>query len=97
MKALYKLVIGILSAIAVIWTATEYLTIPAILIVIGLLCEYGWEFYVISLGSYVFLVLIIHLIGFFADKVFEKTAEPVIEKKLDKLFDSITQDKEKES
>ena len=73
MKVLHKLVIGILGTIAVIWTAVDYLAIPVVLVVIGLVCGFSWEYYVISLTVYVVLVLLVHLIGHFMDKAFDKT------------------------
>ena len=65
MEFLSKLIIGVLGAFAVVWTVVEYLAIPVVLVVIGLICGFGWEYYVISLVVYVLLVLILLELFFF--------------------------------
>lgn len=97
LEVLTKLIVGAVGIVAVLWIAVEYLIIPAILVVIGLICGFGWEYYMISLAVYVVLVLLFHLIGHFMDKAIDKTVGPVVEEKLEKLFDRFIKNEKKEN
>ena len=72
MKGFLKFIGIILSIIMVIWTLLEFLAVPAFLTVIGLLNNFPWRYYTISIGGYLILFIIIEIIAHFISKAFDK-------------------------
>ena len=76
------------TVIMVICDMSEFLAIPAILVVIGILNSLTWQYYVISIGGYVLLFVAAELIAHFVFKSLDKKYSPIIARKLEKYFGS---------
>jgi len=96
MKGLLKFVEIILMIVMVVWEAAEFLIVPAIFVIIGILNDFGYMYYIITIGGYLLLFLLFELICYFIFKAFDKKYTPVIERKLEKLFDKFAKTKENE-
>ncbi len=70
-----------------IWDVIEFLAVPALLVIIGLLNSYPWQYYVISIGIYVALFAILEVICYFIFKAINKKYTPIIIRKLNRFFD----------
>ena len=81
------------SIIMVIWTLVEFLAVPAFLTVIGLLNNFPWQYYAISIGGYLILFIIIEIIAHFISKAFDKKFTPFLERKFNQIFNKTSIDK----
>ena len=86
MKKLLGFIANILYVGMVIWEIIEFLAIPALFLVIGLLNSFPWQYYAISIGGYFALFIILEIILHFVFKAFDKKYTPLIERKLEKYF-----------
>ena len=86
MKKLLNFVGNILYVCMIIWDIIEFLALPAIFLVIGLLNSFPWQYYVISIGGYFALFIILEIILHFIFKALDKKYTPLIERKLEKYF-----------
>ena len=59
----WKRLLSVVGVIAVIGTVLEYLALPALFVVIGLLNGFGWQYYAWTIGGYAVLVVLAELIG----------------------------------
>ena len=83
--------IGIIGTITmVICDIAEFLAIPALFIVIGLLNSYSWLYYAITLGGYIVLFIVAEIIAHFVFKALDKKYTPLIERKLEKYFNKFS-------
>ena len=83
--------IGIISTITmVICDIAEFLAIPALFIVIGLLNSYSWLYYAITIGGYIVLFVVAEIIAHFVFKALDKKYTPLIERKLEKYFNKFS-------
>ena len=83
--------IGIIGTITmVICDIAEFLAIPALFIVIGLLNSYPWQYYAISIGGYIVLFIVAEIIAHFVFKALDKKYTPLIERKLEKYFNKFS-------
>lgn len=87
MKRFLHLIGIIAGIIMVIWDLVELLAVPAILILIGLLNSFPWQYYVIVIGGYLGLFIIGEMIVHFVFKALNKKYTPFIERKLGKISD----------
>ena len=90
MKKFLNFVGNILYVGMVIWDIIEFLAIPALFLVIGLLNSFPWEYYAISIGGYFALFIILEIILHFVFKALDKKYTPLIERKLEKYFDKFS-------
>ena len=90
MKKLLGFIANILYVGMVIWDIIEFLAIPALFLVIGLLNSLPWQYYAISIGGYFALFIILEIILHFAFKAFDKKYTPIIERKLEKYFNKFS-------
>lgn len=90
MNAFLKTIGVILSIILFIWDLAELLAVPALLVICGLLNDFGYLYYIISIGAYFLLLLMIELILHFVFKAFNKKHRPILERKLEKFFDRLS-------
>ena len=66
--------IGIIGTITmVICDIAEFLAIPALFIVIGLLNSYSWLYYAITIGGYIVLFIVAEIIAHFVFKALNKS------------------------
>ena len=86
MKKLLGFIGNIIYVGMVIWDIIEFLAIPALFLVIGLLNSFPWEYYAISIGGYFALFIILEIILHFVFKALDKKYTPLIERKLEKHF-----------
>ena len=83
--------IGIIGTITmVICDIAEFLAIPALFIVIGLLNSYPWQYYAISIGGYIVLFIVAEIIAHFVFKTLNKKYSPLIERKLEKYLNKFS-------
>ena len=87
MKKFLGFIANILHVGMVIWDIIEFLAIPALFLVIGLLNSLPWQYYAISIGGYFALFIILEIILHFVFKALDKKYTPLIERKLKKYFD----------
>lgn len=71
----WKRVLPVIGAVAVIGTALEYLALPALFVVVGLLNGFSWKYYAWTIGSYLILVALAELIGALVGKMLGKAFE----------------------
>ena len=90
MKKLLGFIANILYVGMVIWDIIEFLAIPALFLVIGLLNSFPWQYYAISIGGYFALFIILEIILHFVFKALEKKYTPFIERKLEKYLDKFS-------
>ena len=86
MKNLLKFLGIILYVIITIFELIEFLAIPALFIIIGLLNSYSWKYYAITIGGYIAIYIIIELVAHFVFKSIDKRYSPRIERKLENTF-----------
>ena len=86
MKKFLNFVGNILYVGMVIWDIIEFLAIPALFLVIGLLNSFPWQYYAISIGGYFALFIILEIILHFIFKALDKKYTPLLERKLEKYF-----------
>ena len=83
--------IGIIGTmIMIICDIAEFLAIPALFIVIGLLNSYSWLYYAITIGGYIVLFIVAEIIAHFVFKALDKKYTPLIERKLEKYFNKFS-------
>ena len=81
--------IGIVGTIImVIWEIVEFLAVPALFILIGILNSFPWQFYAITIGGYIALFVIAEIVVYFAAKALAKKYTPLIARKLEKICNS---------
>lgn len=78
----------------IIWDIIEFLAIPALFLVIGLLNSFSWQYYAISIGGYFALFVILEIILHFIFKALDKQYTPLIERKLKKYFNKFSNEQE---
>ena len=86
MKGIVKLLGIILNSFLVLCDIAEFLAVPALFIVIGLLNSYSWQYYVISIGGYIVLFIVAEVVAWFIFKALNKKYTPIINRKLEKYF-----------
>ena len=79
--------IGIIGTIImVIYDIVEFLAVPALLAVIGLLNSYSRQYYAITIGGYVVLLIVADIVARLIFKALDKKYTPLLEKKINKYF-----------
>ena len=85
--------LGILLIIGtVIWDVVEFLAVPALFTVIGLLNAYPPPYYVITIDAYLALFAVAELIAHFVFKAMDKKYTPLLERKLGKYFSKFSKE-----
>ena len=86
MKGILKLFDVIFSVVNVIWNLFEIFAIPVLFIIVGLLNNFPWQYYVATIGGYFIIALVIQTIGHFIFKRFEKRYESALVSLFKKIF-----------
>ena len=86
MKTLLHILGIIFSTIIIFIEILEFLFIPVLLTIIGLFNSYSWQYYVITIGIYIVLFILIELLAHFLFKAFEKKYTPATERKINKII-----------
>ena len=90
MKKFLGFIGNILYIGMIIWDIIEFLAIPALFLVIGLLNSLPWQYYAVSIGGYFALFIILEIILHFVFKALDKKYTPLIKRKLEKHFDKFS-------
>ena len=90
MKKILCIIANILYIGMVIWDTIEFLAIPALFLVIGLLNSFSWQYYAITIVGYFALFIILEIILRFVFKAMDKKYTTFIERKLKKHFNRIS-------
>jgi hypothetical protein len=86
MKNLLKFAGIILTIVMIILDIAEFLAIPALFIVIGLLNSFPWQYYAIAIGGYFALFIILEIVLHLVFKALDKKYMPLVIRKLEKYF-----------
>ena len=87
MNKLLDFIGTVLTVGIILWNIIEFLAIPALFVVIGLLNSFPWPYYTITIGGYVALFVIAELAAHFIFKALDKKYTPLIARKIQKYFD----------
>lgn len=60
------------TIIMVLWDIAEFLSVPALLIIIGLLNSFPWQYYAFTLGGYVVLFILVEIVAHFVFQALDK-------------------------
>ena len=86
MRSIVKLLEAVLTVIIVLWELAEALAIPALLVLIGLLNSFPWQYYAATIGGYFIIAIVIQIICHFIFKHFEKKYESALMRLFEKIF-----------
>lgn len=87
MKRLINILGIILTVIMVICETAEFLAIPALFVVIGILNKFSWQYYAITIGGYIALLIVIDIVARLIFKALDKKYTPIITRKIEKYCD----------
>ena len=87
MKSIIKLIGTVCGILIFLWELAEILAIPALLVLIGLLNSFSWQYYAIAIAAYVLIAVIIQVICHLISKRVEKKFESALQRLFHKLFD----------
>lgn len=76
----------VLTVFSVLWDIVEFLALPALFVVIGVLNGFPWQYYAITIGGYIILFIAIEIAMCFIFRMFDKKYMPVIGRKFEKYF-----------
>lgn len=88
MKGLLKFFDFILTIIYVIGNLVEILVVPAFFVVVGLVNDLPWQYYMATVGGFFILCILVQIILHFVFKRFEKKYESVLMKLFKKKTNS---------
>ena len=86
MNKLLNFIGNILHIGMIIFDAIEFLALPALFLIIGLINSFSWQYYAITIGGYFALFILLEIILHFIFKALDKKYTPLIERKLEKYF-----------
>ncbi len=89
MSKILNIIGNILYVGTIIWDVIGFLALPVLFLIIGLINSYPWLYYVISIGGYFALDIVLEILLHFVFKKFEKKYIPYVERKLKKYFNMI--------
>ena len=90
MKKLFDLLGNVLYIGMILWDIIEFLTLPALFLIIGLINSLPWQYYAIAIGGYFALFIILEIVLHFIFKALDKKYTPLIERKLEKYFNKFS-------
>jgi hypothetical protein len=71
----------------------EFLALPAIFTFIGLIYNFPWQYYAVTIGGYFILFAIVEIIAHFIFKAIDKKFTPFLERKFNQIFNKTDIDK----
>ena len=86
MKKILGFIANILYIGMVIWDIIEFLVLPVLFVIIGLINSFPWQYYAVSIGGYFALFIILEITLHFIFKALDKKYTPLIERKIEKYF-----------
>ena len=90
MKKIIGFISNMLYVGMVIWDIIEFLALPILFLVLGLINSFPWQYYAIAIGGYFALFTILEIILHFVFKALDKKYTPLIERKLEKYFNEFS-------
>ena len=84
MKKTLSFIGNILTIGMVIWDVVEFLALPLLLLIIGLVNAFPWPYYAIAIGGCFALFIILEVVLFLVFKALGKRYTPLIKRKLEK-------------
>ena len=72
----------------VLWDVIEFLALPALFLIIGLVNSFPWQYFAITIGGYFALFIALEVILHFVFKALDKKYTPFIERKLEKYWNN---------
>ena len=90
MKKLLGAIANILYVGMVIWDIIEFLAIPVLFLVIGLIYSFSWQYYAITIGGYFALFVILEIVLRLIFKALDKKYTPLLERRLEKYFNKFS-------
>lgn len=90
MKKLLGIIANILYIGTVIWDIIEFLAIPVLFLVIGLIYSFSWQYYAITIGGYFALFVILEIVLRLIFKALDKKYTPLLERRLEKYFNKFS-------
>ena len=92
MKKIISFIANILCIGMVIRDIIEFLALPALFLIIGLLNSFSWQYYAIAIGGYFALFIILEIVLHFIFKALDKKYTPFLERKLEKYFNKFSKE-----
>ncbi len=89
MGKIFNIIGNILYVGTIIWDVIGFLALPVLFLIIGLINSYPWLYYVISIGGYFALDIVLEILLRFVLKKCDKKYIPYVERKLEKYFNMI--------
>ncbi len=83
MKKILGFIANILYVGMVIGDIIEFLALPILFLILGLINSFPWQYYAITIGGYFALFIISEIISHFVFKALNKKYTPLIERKLE--------------
>ena len=86
MKSLFKFLDILAGIILILMDLLEILVFPALLVLVGLLNSYPWQYYALTIGGYFVIVAVLQLILHLIFRKFEKKYSSAVERLFQRLF-----------
>ncbi|MBP3315578.1 MAG: hypothetical protein J6M03_07115 [Clostridia bacterium] len=90
MNKLLNFIGNILYIGMIIFDVIEFLALPVLFLIIGLMNSFPWQYYAITIGGYFALFIVLEIILHFIFKALDKKYTPLIERKLEKYFNKFS-------
>ena len=94
MKLLWKVIAITLSIFAAIAELIEFLIVPALFVLVGVLNQLPWQYYAIFIGGYFALFLILELAIHLIFKALDKKYASRFAEKIERIIARFSKDKE---
>ena len=75
-----------------IWDIIQFLALPILFLVFGLINSFPWQYYAITIGGYFALFIVLEIILHFIFKALDKKYTPLVERKLGKYLNKFSTD-----
>ena len=92
MKKIIGFIANIFYVGMVSWDSIEFLALPVLFVIIGLINSFPWQYYAITIGGYFALFIILEILLHFIFKALDKKYTPLIERKLEKYFNKFSKE-----
>ena len=86
MKGFLNVLGATASVIALLVDIVQLLALPVLFVVIGYLNSYSWQYYLMSVGGYFVLCILIYLVVRMVCRVFDKKFSFLTERILDEII-----------
>lgn len=84
MKKLLGFIANILYIGMVLWDMIEFLALPVLFLIVGLVDSLPWQYYAVAIGRYFALFLVLEIVLHLVFKALDKKYTPFLARKLEK-------------